>query len=54
MNEFGFVYDNDEKLLNYMKTFKPVTEDKIEKSYEYVIMNHMISNTVDDILKLIK
>jgi glycosyltransferase involved in cell wall biosynthesis len=54
MNEFGFVYDNDEQLLNYMKTFKPVTEDKIEKSYEYVTMNHMISNTVDDILKLIK
>ena len=53
MNEFGFTYDNDEELLNYMKEFKPITEDKIEESYEYVTMNHMISNTVDDILKLL-
>ena len=54
MHEFGFVYDTDEQLLNYMKEFKPVTEDKIEKAYEYVTLNHMISNTVDDILKLVK
>jgi glycosyltransferase involved in cell wall biosynthesis len=54
MHEFGFTYENDEQLLNYMKEFKPVTEDKIEKSYEYVTLNHMISNTVDDILKLVK
>jgi len=54
MNEFGFVYDTDDQLLDYMKNFKPVDQSKLEKSYEYVTMNHMISNTVDDILKLVK
>jgi len=53
MNEFGFTYDTDGELLKYMREFKPVSEEQIERSYEYVTMNHMISNTVDDILKLI-
>lgn len=54
MSEFGFTYNNDEELLKYMKEFKPVMQDKIDKSYEYVTHNHMIANTVDDILGLVK
>lgn len=54
MNEFGFAYDTDAQLLNYMKEFKPVMQDKLDNAHEFVTMNHMISNTVDDILKLIK
>lgn len=53
MKEFGFAYDTDSQLLDYLKTFKPVMENEIDKAYEYVTLNHMISNTVDDILKLI-
>ena len=54
MHEFGFAYNNDAELLKYMKWFKPVMPDKIDEAYEYVTMNHMISNTVDDILELVK
>lgn len=53
MNEHGFTYDTDEQLLKYMKEFKPVMQDKIDKSYEFVTTTHMISNTVDDILRLV-
>lgn len=53
MNEFGFTYDDDEQLLKYMKEFKPVSPEAIDDAYEYAISNHMISNTVDDILKLL-
>lgn len=53
MNEHGFTYNKDEELLKYMREFKPVMQDKIDKSYEFVTTTHMISNTVDDILRLI-
>lgn len=53
MNEFGFTYNNDEELLKYMKEFKPIMQDKTDKAYEYVTTTHMISNTVDDILRLV-
>ena len=54
MSEFGFVYDNDEQLLNYMKEFKSIQSKQVYDAYDYVIANHMISNTVDDILELVK
>lgn len=53
MNEYGFTYNRDEELLKYMKEFKPVMQDKIDAAYEYVTTTHMISNTVDDILRLV-
>ena len=53
MSEHGFTYDNDEQLLKYMKEFKPVFQEDIDRSYEFVTTTHMISNTVDDILKLV-
>lgn len=51
MREFGFVYDTDDELLDYMKSFESISQNKIEDAYDYVTSNHMISNTVDDILK---
>jgi len=53
MNEHGFTYNNDEELLKYMKEFKPVMQDKLDSDYEFVTTTHMISNTVDDILRLV-
>lgn len=53
MKEFGFTYQTDDELLRYMREFKPVGQQQLERAYEYVTLNHMIKNTVDDILKLI-
>jgi hypothetical protein len=53
MREHGFVYNKDEELLQYMKEFKPWFQEDIEMAHEFVTTTHMISNTVDDILRLI-
>ena len=53
MKEFGFTYDNDAQLREYLIDFEGVKHNKIENAYEYVTMNHMIKNTVDDILRLV-
>ena len=53
MSEHGFTYNKDEELLKYMKEFKPIMQDKIDSAYEFVTTTHMISNTVDDILRLV-
>jgi hypothetical protein len=53
MREFGFTYTKDEELFEYMRNFKHVPQHAVEDAYEYVTMNHMIGNTVDDILKLL-
>jgi glycosyltransferase involved in cell wall biosynthesis len=53
MREFGFTYTKDEELFEYMRNFKHVSQHAVEDAYEYVTMNHLIGNTVDDILKLI-
>jgi glycosyltransferase involved in cell wall biosynthesis len=53
LSEFGFAYDNDEQLLNYMKSFNGVEDRQIEDAYEFVNLNHTIRCTVDDILKLV-
>jgi len=54
MKEFGFTYDNDAQLMNYIIDFEKVKEEKIENAYEYVIHNHLIKNTIDDIEKVLK
>ena len=56
LKDFGFTYEHDEDLLQYMKEFLDagyVTDEKIDHAYEFVTLNHTIKNTVDDILKLI-
>ena len=52
MKEFGFTYTEDHELREYLIDFDGVSKEKLEESYEYVIMNHMIKNTVDDIMRL--
>jgi hypothetical protein len=54
MNEFGFTYETDEELCNYLKQFKGVSTESINEAYEYVNLNQTISCTVDDILRLVK
>lgn len=51
--QFGEVYETEEELIPLLQNFTK-NEEKIEKSYQYVIKNNLIANTVDDILKLIK
>ena len=51
--QFGKVYETEEELIPLLQNFTK-NEEKIEKSYQYVIKNNLIANTVDDILKLIK
>jgi len=53
MKEFGFTYDNDNQLREYLIDFDGVKQDKIDEAYEYVTLNHMIKNTVDDIMRLV-
>jgi len=53
MSDYGFTYDNDEQLLNYMKEYKSLRNtQQTENAYEYLIHNHLIRHTVDDILEL--
>lgn len=52
MREFGFTYTNDSQLREYLIDFNGPSSKKIDDAYEYVIHNHMISNTVNDILRL--
>ncbi len=51
--QFGEVYETEEELIPLLQNFTK-NEEKIEKSYQYVIKNNLIANTVNDILKLIK
>ena len=53
MSDFGFTYENDEELLQYMKSYKSLKGTmKTENAYEYLIHNHLIRHTVDNILEL--
>jgi glycosyltransferase involved in cell wall biosynthesis len=50
---FGQTYETDEQLVSLLKDFKR-DDGKVAEAYEYVIKSHLISNTVDDILKTIE
>jgi hypothetical protein len=52
MKEFGFTYESDNQLREYLIDFDGVNQEKIENAYEYITLNHMIKNTVDDIMRL--
>jgi hypothetical protein len=54
MKNFGFTYDTDDELLKYMKKYKTLRNTiHSENAYEYVIHNHLIRHTVDDIMRLV-
>ena len=52
MREYGFVYDTQDELIEYMKEFN--TANCFPDTYDYVVNNRMISNTVDDIMRILK
>ena len=50
--DHGQVYNTEDELIPLLKEFTR-DEEKVNKAYSYVIKNHLIKNTVDDILSLI-
>jgi glycosyltransferase involved in cell wall biosynthesis len=50
--EFGQVYNTEDELVHLLKEFYRI-DKKVEYAYKFVIQNHLIKNTVDDILKLV-
>jgi len=52
MRGYGFVYDTQDELIEYMKEFN--TANCFPDTYDYVVNNRMISNTVDDIMRILK
>lgn len=54
MKDYGFTYSKDQQLADYLKQFDfSNKQQQIDKAYDYVNQNHLIKNTVDDILGLI-
>jgi glycosyltransferase involved in cell wall biosynthesis len=54
MREYGFTYDTQDQLIEYMKNFNKLGLISSDETYDYVVNNRMISNTVDDIMSLLK
>jgi len=54
MREYGFVYDTQDQLIEYMKNFNRLGLISSDEIYDYVVNNRMISNTVDDIMRLLQ
>lgn len=48
MAAYGTVYENEEQLMNMLKSFQRI-EKAVEDSYNYVMANHTIEQTVNDI-----
>jgi glycosyltransferase involved in cell wall biosynthesis len=54
MKDFGFTYISDDQILDYMKNFTNDKEEQINKAYNEINNNHLIKNTVDDIISVIE
>ena len=52
MKDYGFTYDNDSQLVEYLKTFSR-DNTKAVRAYHYAKDNHQIKNTVDGILNVL-
>ena len=52
LSRYGKVYDTEEQLTELLRTWQP-DDFTTALAYKYVIQNHLIKNTVDDILSLI-
>ena len=50
--EYGQVYETEKELMPLLQNFKQDSV-KIQKAYTHVISNHLITNTVNDILSLL-
>lgn len=54
LKEFGFTYEDDSQLIEFLIDFEGKEIEKNETAYEYVLHNHLIKNTIDDIEKVLK
>jgi glycosyltransferase involved in cell wall biosynthesis len=54
MQDYGFTYEREEELVQYMKTFQGVSDQTLKDGYTYVVGNHTNKQCVDDILRLIQ
>jgi glycosyltransferase involved in cell wall biosynthesis len=52
LSRYGTVYDTEEQLTEILKTWEP-DDFTTALAYKHVLQNHLIKNTVDDILSLI-
>jgi glycosyltransferase involved in cell wall biosynthesis len=50
--EYGQVYNKEDELVHLLKEFTR-NETRVQNAYEFVIKNHLIKHTVDNILSLI-
>jgi glycosyltransferase involved in cell wall biosynthesis len=53
LGQFGTVYDTEEQLTEILKSWNPADCVKTALAYKYVLQNHLIKHTVDDILSLV-
>lgn len=51
--DFGTVYETEEQLISILQTYIR-DEQQIDRAYNYVLTNHLISNTIDDIILILK
>ena len=51
LSKFGTVYETEDELIKILKHWRPSNTDA---AFEYVISNHLIKNTVDDIENILK
>lgn len=54
LKSFGFTYNTDNELIDYIKTFCRPSDDKILTAKQHVLDNHSSKNTVDSILEILK
>lgn len=52
LKDFGRTYHNDNELIDLLKTFD-ATKFDLDKAESYVLNNHLIKHTVDDILSVL-
>lgn len=52
LSSFGTTYDSEGELVNLLRSWTR-DDNKVKQAHEYVIKNHLIQNTVDDILKIL-
>lgn len=53
LKDYGFTYDSDDQLLQYLKDFKPVSDKQLKKSYNTVKSNYTTKNVVDDLMAIV-
>jgi glycosyltransferase involved in cell wall biosynthesis len=53
MCEYGYTYTTPQELTTYLTSFQGQSYDQGVAGYKYVIGNHLITHTVDDIVRLV-